>query len=88
MTAKREPKRSPERPLRRDSPVAKHLRARGLKARVVVDRLDGEPLTAKDLVEADAALAIFADLEKRTWKAFVEANKTKARVSARTRSTR
>lgn len=64
----------PERPLRRDAPLAAHLRARGLRARIVVERVDGEPLTPDDVTEADAALVAFEGADRRAWKAFAAAN--------------
>lgn len=63
-----------ERPVRRDAPLAAHLRARGLRARIVVERADGAEMTADDTREADAALVAFEAADRRAWKAFAAAN--------------
>lgn len=63
----------PERALRRDAPLARHLETRGLCARIVVARLDGAPLTDEDVREADAALVAFEQADRRAWKAFAAA---------------
>lgn len=65
----RKVERKAERPLRSDAPLARFLKSRGLKARLVVDRIDGKPLTRADVIEADAALVAFEAADRRAWKA-------------------
>jgi hypothetical protein len=60
--------------MRRDAPIAGFLLARGLRARIVVSRIDGALLSTNDIAEADAALVAFEDADRRAWKACAAAN--------------
>lgn len=65
----RKEERKAERALRKDAPLARFLKSRGLQARLVVTRIDGKPLTREDVIEADAALVAFEAADRRAWKA-------------------